>query len=769
MKTKLEKCKGIRMMLLVTMLLIPFMAYAEVKTYNGMKYDTNGYGEVKIMGLADDNLNATEINIPATIDGKSVTYIGGFQDTKLQRVVFNVNLSITIGLCCFLNCEDLMTVNFNGCCARIGESAFEGCKRLSSILDGRDIEFIDDYAFYKCESLGGFTIYKNLRNLGNYCFAESGLASIEVYSTLHEDLTVGIIKDRFQYYRSFGTGIGDYIFMNTKMTGIPSKFTFLTTGMYSGCVNFKKYTIPSDVTTLPEACFRGTGITSLTVPSNITELPQNVFSDTPIQTLTINSPEISKATTGGYSSYMESRFGKNVKTLTFGDACRRIGEYWAMGAENLKTVNLPKPYGLIIEMKAFCACHNLTSDINLVDATIGKEAFSSSGVKNVILTGGMVKTHAFSGTSLSNLELYDVAFWDYALTYCKTEDLTAGAGSTIRSTTVFKDLEITGALRLKYFTSVGENSFEGKKLKSVYFDKSIENINAAAFRGCKNLSQILFEARTDNSAKTIIHEEAFADCKELLSMTLENHFQVKENGFRDSFVDADLTLGGLNNFEKGAFNGCKFRFINVLDVEPNSKCLQDTEVRNVNFENATRIACEDILKNSTVHTLYGPKLHEITQDAIGYTPNLTVFGLMDNGYIKSAVGFDGCVYSSDDKTLLFICPGRSEVALTSKCEKIDLRGTDFMGVGDAVVRGIPVIDARAITDHDVTLLNDDGTRALCNMIRVATGARKHFKAIENIKYTWKSTLVQDYIEGDVNDDGDVTGADVLNVYLKINE
>ncbi|MCI5582250.1 MAG: alpha/beta fold hydrolase, partial [Anaeroplasma sp.] len=114
--------------------------------------------EVGILSYLGTN-GTTQLNIPNTIDGKTVVEIGthAFSDNSS---VFNITLPNTIKI--------------------INDSAFENCTNLTMIDTTAAISLtsIGSNAFLNCSSLTTFTIPTNLNSLGTSVFLGSGVKTI---------------------------------------------------------------------------------------------------------------------------------------------------------------------------------------------------------------------------------------------------------------------------------------------------------------------------------------------------------------------------------------------------------------------------------------------------------------------------------------------------------------------------------------------------------------------------------------------------------------
>ena len=107
-----------------------------------------------------DNEAAGELEIPAEIDGKSVTSIGDiafYDHENLTSVIIPVGVT-TIKWAAFSLCSNLKSVVMPDGMKIIGSSAFEGCSNLTDVTIPNSVIKVRGYAFASCTSLTNITI-----------------------------------------------------------------------------------------------------------------------------------------------------------------------------------------------------------------------------------------------------------------------------------------------------------------------------------------------------------------------------------------------------------------------------------------------------------------------------------------------------------------------------------------------------------------------------------------------------------------------------------
>ncbi|MCM1314700.1 MAG: leucine-rich repeat protein [Prevotella sp.] len=170
-------------------------------TYGLLTY--KNYGDyIEIFGC---DKSATEVVIPAEIDGVPVTSIGdkafsycGFTSVKIPDGVTSIgdyaflNCSslklveiadsvTSIGYGAFIDCMNLQSVKMPNNITSIAEGLFNSCGRLESINIPDGVTSIGRGAFYFCGSLKSVEIPDSVTSIGEIAFSNCyGLTSVEV-------------------------------------------------------------------------------------------------------------------------------------------------------------------------------------------------------------------------------------------------------------------------------------------------------------------------------------------------------------------------------------------------------------------------------------------------------------------------------------------------------------------------------------------------------------------------------------------------------------
>jgi len=249
----------------VAVLALPAAVQAQKFTYT-----TNSDNTITITGYTG---TGGVVNIPSTIDGKSV---------------------VTIGEIAFAHQRKLTGVTIPSSVTSIEYYAFDSCYNLNTVslpIDG--LQNIEDYAFSACLSLANIAIPYSVTNIGSSAFSTcANLSMITVNeSNAVYSSTNGVLFDKYQttvvQYPGGKAGstytipnsvttIGDESFadchnLNTMI--IPDSVTNIEHYAFGGCYNLTNITIGSGVTCIGETAFyQCTGLTSLSIPNSVTNI-----------------------------------------------------------------------------------------------------------------------------------------------------------------------------------------------------------------------------------------------------------------------------------------------------------------------------------------------------------------------------------------------------------------------------------------------------------------------------------------------------------------
>ena len=370
---------------------------------------------------------ATEIEIPSTVKGATITKIGKdvFYNSSVRTEITSVNLPSTVtslGASCFYSCSNLTEINlpnvtslgascFYSCSnltsinipkvTSLGNSCFYGCSKLTSI-DLPLVTSLDNQCFYNCSNLTEINL-PNVTNLGTRCF--DGCSKL---NSIDSPLVTNLGTSCF------------YSCSNLTSINIP-KVTSLGNSCFYNCTKLTSIDLPL-VTSIGEYCFQGcSSLTEINLP-NVTSLSRYCFADCDGLT-SLDLP--------------------NITSLNY---------YCFGGCENLTEINLPNATST--GNSCFISCTSLTS-INLPLATsIGNSCF-----KNCT---SLTEISLPSATSLD----YDCFYNCTSLVSIDLPNVTSLEEECFRNCTSLTSIGIPEAI------SLGENCFYGcTRLRTITLPK----------------------------------------------------------------------------------------------------------------------------------------------------------------------------------------------------------------------------------------------------------------------------------------------------------
>ena len=407
------------------------------------------------------------------------------QRENIENIIIKDGVT-SIGDLAFMGCSKLTSITIPTSVTSIGYDALSYCYALTSITIPNSVTSIGVTAFWGCSGLTSVTIPKSVTSIGHAALGGcTGLTSIivEKGNTYYDSrnncnaiiekqsntLIIGCMNTIIpNSVRSIGSCAFEYCQGLTSIN-IPQSVTNIGYGAFTMCTSLESITIPNSVTSIEEQAFCGcSSLTSIIIPNSVTNIGSRAFS----YCSGLTSITVEKANT-----QYDSRNNSNTIIETKSNA---------LIAGCLNTV-IPNSVTKIGE-GSFSGCSGLTS-ITIPNSitSIGNEAFSNcSSLTSITIPNSVMSIgdYAFSGCN----DLTSITIPEFVTKI--GEWVFHGCYSLI-------SISIPN-----YVTTIEECAFNGcYSLTSITIPNSVTNIGGSAFRYCSGLTSITCEAITPPDCK----------------------------------------------------------------------------------------------------------------------------------------------------------------------------------------------------------------------------------------------------------------------------
>ena len=169
-----------------------------------------------------------------------------------------------IGNRAFNGCSRLTSLTLPASITEIRNYAFRGCSGLTSLILPAGITYIGEGTFYGCSGLTSLTIPTGVSIINEYAFYDcSSLTRLDLPSSIRE-----IYHSAFMNCRNL-----------TSLT-IPSNVTSISSRAFSGCSSLKNITLPTRIFEIGDYAFYGcSNLNSLTLSYELREISEYAFCD----------------------------------------------------------------------------------------------------------------------------------------------------------------------------------------------------------------------------------------------------------------------------------------------------------------------------------------------------------------------------------------------------------------------------------------------------------------------------------------------------------
>ena len=497
---------------------------AGAETYGDFEYDVR-YDDISVTITGYTGSAKKVDNIPAEIDGKSVTNINCSAFSECTSIVLPKSVKYIYGYS--TNLTEIKVAEGNLNYASVNGVLYNSNKtRIICYPAGRkdtDYMIIDGVtsigveAFKYCTSLTSITIPDSMIEIGSRAFYGcTGLTSITIPDSV--------------------TSIYDAFSGCTSLTSITIPYSVTSIGWYAfeGCTSLTSITIPKSVTSIGECAFRGCiSLTSITIPDSVTDIDNYVFEDctnlTAINVATGNKNYISVngvLYNKDKTSIVCYPAGKKDKNYKIPDGVTSIEGDTFVSCTSLISITIPESVTNIDD--DFKGCINL-QEIKI--ATANSNYVSVNGVlynknKTVLICYPI-------GKNDKDFKIIDGVTQIRGRAFYNCTNLT--------NITMPDSVQEIGWLAFGYCNN----------LTSITIPNSVTWINISAFMGCANLKSI-----TIPDSKIWIEKCAFGNCTSLKNITIPGSVaSIGEEAFGYYYDKYDDCTKKIDNFKIYCYSG----------------------------------------------------------------------------------------------------------------------------------------------------------------------------------------------------------------------
>jgi len=452
----------------------------------------------------------------------------GVTSDAMAAFIPNTLTTVTLGTgteineSAFMGCKNVTTINLPVDIISIGDNAFSGCKKLTVVdipSDSMTLKTIGNRAFYKCEKLKYVPLLESLERIGNS--ALEGCNSLEAIALPFLGATSGADENETISHVFGGeipASIKEIALLDASVVEIPE-------GAFKNCIGVKKITIPNGVLSIGSSAFEK--CTALTTVALSDGTSKDIGAD------------LTKVINVGARAFLECT---SLSTVELSDEIDIIGA-GAFAKTGLLKLSIPEGVGYIgenilsecgkigtVELPYLGSDKNANGSIGYFFGGLMPESLKSVTV--LYFSDDVIGTEAFSGCS--NVTSFKLP-----------------SGIVAISEGAFKNCSAMTGFSFGDIVTVGDRAFYGcTSLKDIDISR-VEIIGDSAFYACEGITKAVL------TKAMIVGSEAFEKCSALSSVTLgESAWEIGSSAFYETAIKTITLPEGLERLNDYTFGKC---------------------------------------------------------------------------------------------------------------------------------------------------------------------------------------------------------------------
>ena len=335
------------------------LADSSEKSNGVYNYTENSDGTITINKYVG---TALSVNIPASIDGGTITAIGSFAFESCTSITdISIPESVTtIGSYAFSGCSGLTGISVPESVTKINTDAFDGCT-FASIFIPKSVTYcefafgnmpnlksvtledgaasVPDFFLDGCKYIQQFTVPNSVTTIGSYAFSGcsslTGISIPESVTKINEDAFDGCTFTSIFIPKSVAScGFAFGNMPNLKSVTLEDGAASVPDFFLDGCKYIQQFTVPNSVTTIGSYAFSGcSSLTGISIPESVTKIGMSAFSG-----CSFSNISIPKSVTSSCDSFQGFT---NLNGVSFENGMQQIPDFTLSGATGLQTVYIP--------------------------------------------------------------------------------------------------------------------------------------------------------------------------------------------------------------------------------------------------------------------------------------------------------------------------------------------------------------------------------------------------------------------------------------------